>query len=166
MVCPPTTRIVVLIAAVVFVAAAPCYAQELRDKTVSKSWDRLLGRPEVEELKNVPVVIDSIDDGKQIVVTVKNDGESNLIWMGTDDRPTLYQEIFYDDNWQANRWDWCGTGKQSYRLRPGESVALHIRFWDLMKKERMLTYFNEEGTLRAALVPLASESRAAQHRTK
>ncbi|MES2794019.1 MAG: hypothetical protein V4719_30680 [Planctomycetota bacterium] len=115
----------------------------------------LTGRP---PLSNAPQIVSVVNNGDHCRVTVKNIGTTPLGYSSAGAcHIQLVQEIFESGKWTLSRSDGCGLGKQEHLLRPNDSVALYVKFWDTQKRERMLARFWEKGTFRADLVVLAAE---------
>ena len=118
-----------------------------------------------ESLRSAPQVSVLAVREESASVLVRNDGKATLIYYAAGpDHPQLYQECEERGAWRASKWDWCGTGKESFELAPGASVEMEVRFWDRAKRERMLTHFMEKPeevaetrVLRGGLVVLAAE---------
>ncbi len=119
--------------------------------------------PDSVPLENNPQIVATVQSGDELTVTVRNSGKTTLTYTGYS--PTeiqLYDELFEDGVWKQMGCQWCGTGMQNYQLRPGESVDLQVKFWSRDYHDRMLAYFREQGTERAGLVVLATESEEEQ----
>ncbi|HTN04633.1 MAG TPA: hypothetical protein VL132_22275 [Planctomycetaceae bacterium] len=115
--------------------------------------------PDSAPLENVPQIVATEQTGEKLTVTIRNTGKTTLTYAGSS--PTeiqLYDELFEDGVWKQMGYQWCGTGMENYSLRPGQSVDLHVKFWSRDYRDRMLAYFREQGTERAGLVVLATES--------
>jgi hypothetical protein len=68
-----------------------------------------------------------------------------------------FQELWKDGQWRAAGWDWCGTGKSTYSIGPGQSAVLEVQFWEADARQRMSGIFTEEGANRGAFVVLATQ---------
>ena len=109
-------------------------------------------------LKNIPKIVESKRTGDEVLLVVSNEGDAPLLYYGAGtNHIQLFQDTADGDSWEAARWDWCGTGKEVHTIEPGKSVHLTVRFWDKVKRERMLGRFTEKDTKRSGLVVLATE---------
>ncbi|MEX1231543.1 MAG: hypothetical protein WEB58_14945 [Planctomycetaceae bacterium] len=110
-------------------------------------------------LANIPHVIAKTRTRDGFAVTIKNAGDTTLVYTGTEEGGVqLFQELFKFGRWKAANWDWCGTGKKGMELKPGETVTLYGRFWrDADAPQRMLAKFIDRVTFDSGFVVLASE---------
>lgn len=110
-------------------------------------------------LSNLPEIVARKEEQDRVLVTIKNSGNSTLLYYSAGrSNIQLWQETFEAEGWQSAKWDWCGTGKQTHKLMPGESVQLNVRFWARDKRERMLGSFSDESRNESSLIVLATES--------
>jgi hypothetical protein len=108
-------------------------------------------------LENVPVVVKAEIKGEGLTVTVKNEGSTTLEYSSAGRSGIqLFQEFEETGGWIPAGWDWCGTGKETQQLAPGEQVGLAVGFSD-PRRERMLACFDEKDTGRSGMVVLAAE---------
>jgi hypothetical protein len=116
--------------------------------------------PEEFALQNTPVVASLESDGRgNVIATVANEGSTTLTYYSAGRSGiTLFQEFETRGAWIPGGSDWCGTGKSTFELGPGDRVRLDVDFRDL-RRERMLAWFTEKGTARSGMVVLATESR-------
>jgi hypothetical protein len=110
-----------------------------------------------EPLQNIPVVVSTKDIDGLLTVTVANRGSTPLAYRGVGRFGIqLFWEFEEHGEWTAKNWDWCGMGKSSYELAPGEEVGLRVAF-DEPRRERLLGCFTEAETDRSGLIVLATE---------
>jgi hypothetical protein len=120
-------------------------------------WDQEIFKHS-HPLENIPAVGPPTRHGNDQFVTVTNTGKTVLVYLsGGPQHVQLFQEVDEHGKWRLSNWDWCGTGKETFELNPGQSVELAFRFWDAGKRERMLAHFTEKGTFRSGMVVLAAE---------
>ncbi|QDT29350.1 hypothetical protein Enr10x_47020 [Gimesia panareensis] len=122
---------------------------------------------DMQPLKNRPVVVSRKKVKDEIHVVIKNTGATTLEYYATSpERIQLYQEVFRAGLWRKANWDWCGTGKKTYKLAPGQSVKLEVHFFKDERGERMLGAFREAGTKRWGLIVLATEGLTVNHQER
>lgn len=110
-----------------------------------------------DPLENVPVIVSTRTHADGVTVVVANRGATTLTYSaGGRSFIDLFQEFEEGGTWAPATWDWCGTGKETYELAPGDEASLEVNFWDA-RRERMLGCFSEKDTSRCGLVVLASE---------
>ncbi|WP_417381277.1 hypothetical protein [Gimesia sp.] len=113
---------------------------------------------EDQVLKNTPEIVSRRSAGDDVVVTIRNSGNTRLRYSSVGSSGIqLFQEIDLGGKWQSSSWDWCGMGKESFYLNAGETVELRVRYWDTEHRERMLGHFIEEGTFISGMIVLATE---------
>jgi len=113
---------------------------------------------DAKALSNVPEISVKSSDGKSIRVIAKNVGTTTLQYYSAGaENIQLFQEIKTAGRWTQSSWDWCGTGKEHFKIAPNESAELVVDFWDADEQERMLANFSEKDTNRSGLVILATE---------
>lgn len=111
-----------------------------------------------EPLRHLPEVISRRRDGDLVRVTVRNSGNTVLCYETAGwNRIQQFQETDLSGRWQAANWAWCGLGKETARLKPGETVELKVNFWERGVRERMLGHFRDEDYLHSAMIVLATE---------
>lgn len=127
------------------------------DQPPDNWWLQSIFREE-RVLKNLPEVESRKRIGDEVIVTVRNSGDTLLQYSSVGPSGIqLFQEIDMAGSWQSSSWDWCGMGKETFYLEPGKTVELKVRFWDIEQRERMLGHFMEEGTFISGMIVLATE---------
>ncbi len=110
-------------------------------------------------LKNRPQIVSRKHVKDEVHVIVKNRGNTPLEYYAAGPEGIqLFQEVFRRGLWRKSGWDWCGTGKKTYTILPGQSIKLEVDFFDDERGERMLGNFREAGTNRSGLIVLATEN--------
>lgn len=67
-------------------------------------------------------------------ITITNTGEEDIVLSGRrygDEKafiPSLYTEKKVKEGWEAYPWDWCGTGRVTYSIKPQESFTFPYRY--------------------------------------
>ncbi|QDU05080.1 hypothetical protein V6x_48130 [Gimesia chilikensis] len=121
-------------------------------------WRQTLFRGD-EPLHHIPEVISRRCEGDLIWVKVRNSGNTVLRYTSVGRSGIqLFQETDLSGRWQAANWDWCGMGKKSVLLKPGETVELKVDFWEQGIRERMLGHFRDVDYLHSAMIVLATEN--------
>ena len=110
-------------------------------------------------LENYPE-IQVIESTKSFArVRATNRGKSTLQYIASGGKYIqLFQEMKVNGEWVQEKWDWCGTGKSSYEIKPNENVELIIDFWENgEEEERMWGLFNEDNSNKNGFVILAEK---------
>lgn len=111
-------------------------------------------------LRNFPVVLKTIFGDEDAVLTVKNVGDSTLIFAGDGYEPMMidqYHEFEEGGYWIRPKDKWNCFPLPEFELVPKMTVTLRVTFSRSEKRERVLAFFRQKGTRRACRVVLATE---------
>jgi hypothetical protein len=134
-------------------------AQAATDEASLKEWLSTF-----EPLVNLPEIVSTAERrdvrGLRIGywVTIRNVGGTTLRYEAYGrERIRSYQEVREPEQWKLAATDWCGTGLHRYELKPGEAKRFQVKVSAPRERERVLAFFQEDGTNRAGLIVLATE---------
>lgn len=140
------------------------------DEDVRSDWqlqeDRAEAALEIDQpllpLRNFPVVLETVSGERNTLLTVKNVGDSTLIFRGSGspNGPIIieqFREHQHGRYWLRPEEQWNCLSFPKFELAPGTTVRLSVRFSNSEKRERILGFFRQKGTSRGCRVVLATQ---------
>ena len=79
-------------------------------------------------LTQLPTVTQKIsEDEKNVEITIYNPSDVTLSYRGYSiNGPIIYKKVYVEGKWEAGMTGFCGTGLQTFTLKPGEEITLNI----------------------------------------
>jgi hypothetical protein len=114
-----------------------------------------------QNLTNVPVVVSRhFAPQKGFCATVKNTGNTTLVYTATSDEAHIREHwvVLLESGETSAGYDYCGNGKEEYRLSPGEVRELIVPGHGPCRDFRVFGEFREDGTERSGGIELARKS--------
>ncbi|MFT4555084.1 MAG: hypothetical protein ACI92S_000413 [Planctomycetaceae bacterium] len=113
-------------------------------------------------LRNFPVVLETTFGNRDAVLTVKNVGDSTLIFGGggLPNEPMMidqHHEFEQGGYWIRPKDKWNCMPLPKFELAPKKTATLRVTFSGSEERERVLAFFRQKGTRRACRVVLATE---------
>lgn len=123
-----------------------------------------------QDLNNIPVILSkTLDADHRIRILLQNQGATTLVYFSTGQNDIQACWTVMDRGVKKLKWDWCGTGKDSFELPPGQTnefvISVSVSKPSASPAEEpgmeIFGLFTEEGTNRSGLVPVITESEIA-----
>lgn len=123
-----------------------------------------------QDLNNIPVILSkTLDADHRIRVLLQNQGATTLVYFSAGQNDIQACWTVMDRGVKKLKWDWCGTGKDSFEPPPGQtnefvipvSVSKPPASPAKESEFEIFGLFTEKSTDRSGLVPMITESEIA-----